>query len=52
MYEWMDGQVDGLIYWQMDLMMYGINGDGKGGGWMGRLVDGLIDRYMDRFGWR
>ena len=27
--------------------MYGVNGDGEGGGWMSSLVDGLIDRYMD-----
>ena len=28
-------------------MMYGVKGDGEGGGWMGRLIDGLIVRYMD-----
>ena len=27
--------------------MYVLNSDGKGGGCMGRLVDGLIVRYMD-----
>ena len=28
-------------------MMYGLNDYGEGVGWMGMLVDGLIDRYMD-----
>ena len=30
----------------MGLMMYGVKGDCEGGGWMGRLIDGLIVRYM------
>ena len=47
MYECMDGYVDGLIYQQIDLMIYGVKDDDEGGGWMGRLVDGLIDRYID-----
>ena len=32
----------------MNLLIYGVNGDGEGSGCMGRLIDGLIVRYMDR----
>ena len=31
----------------MDLMIYGVKYDGKGGGTMVRLLDGLIDIYID-----
>ena len=31
----------------MDLMIYGVKGDGEEGGWMVRLIDALIVRYTD-----
>ena len=42
-----DGYVDGLIYWQIDLMMYGVNGDGEGGGWICAWCIGLMYGQMD-----
>ena len=31
----------------MDVMIYEVKVSGVGGGWVGRLIDGLIFRYMD-----